>query len=284
MNDNINSLIEEKDVEDLQKQEKKFRFSIKKTLLGILSILILWSTKPNAEYAITRLEADNSSYIANVLRSTSLSRKEKIAQIYQTALVENHKIPIDLKKQLMDAFTTEVIEYAGCFFTDETIKNMYAVVKTEDVRELYHFEKEYGWWDGDYISFSNLISVDVIDMNIDKTLLAHEQMHAILKRGWFENGFMNGIYGYGINEGATVSSVKSDNSYPLQSKTFDLLGLILGYENIFKTYTNSNLSELIQILSQYIPPQEARELIILLDLDVFRRIYPNFYGKKQNSI
>jgi len=278
----LNNLVEEKDVKDLQKEEKKFKFSLKRTLLGIFSVLLLWSTKPNIEYAITKLEADNNSYIARILNDTSLSREEQISQIYQTALMENHKISEDLKKRLMDAFTTEVIAYAGCFFTDEIIKNMYAVVKTEDIREMYKFEKEYGWWDGNYISFSNSISID--SMYADKTLLAHEQMHAILKDGLFGSGLIHGIHGYGINEGATVSFVKSDHSYSFQNRTFDLLGLVLGYKDIFQTYTNSNLSELMQILSQYIPPQEAKELILLLDRDVFRRICTNIYGKKSNSI
>lgn len=262
MNDNVNSLIEEKG--------KKSKFPVKKAALGIFSFLILLSTKPSVEYSIARKEAENSKYIANVLNDTNLSREQKIAQIYKTALMSNNKISNDLKQQLMEAFTTEVIEYAGCFFTDETIKNMYAVAKTEDVREMNNFEKKYGWWDGDYISYLNLISVESIGTDIDKTLLAHEQMHAILKKGYSGNGLMNGIYGYGINEGATTSSVKFDTNYPLQTKTFDLLGLILGYEPIFKTYTNFNLSELIQILCQYIPPQEAKELIVLLDIDIFR--------------
>ena len=106
----------------------------------------------------------------------------------------------------------------------------------------------------------------------DESLLAHEQLHAILKNGLFGTGLTSGIEGYGINEGATTFFGKSDSSYYSENNIINTLGFIIGYENLLETYTNSDLSVLKKMLYQYISPQEANELIHKIDLNVFQRV------------
>ena len=221
----LDELIEEKDIGELKKKGKKFKFPIKRTLLGVLCTTLIWSAIPNIEYNIARIQANNNKYITSVLEDTNLSKEQQIAQIYKTALMENKNIPDDIKELLIASFTSEVINHAGIFFTEDTIRNMYAVAKTEKISQMSEFAKEHGWWSGD-----------------------------------------------GINEGATTFFGKSDSSYYSENNIINILGFIIGYENLLETYTNSDLSVLKKMLYQYISPQEANELIHKIDLNVFQRI------------
>lgn len=265
----LDELIEEKDIGELKKKEKKFKFPIKRTLLGVLCTTLIWSAIPNIEYNIARIQANNNKYITSVLEDTNLSKEQQIAQIYKTALMENKNIPDDIKELLIASFTSEVINHAGIFFTEDTIRNMYAVAKTEKISQMSEFAKEHGWWSGDYNPYTNTMKVATYE---DESLLAHEQLHAILKNGLFGTGLTSGIEGYGINEGATTFFGKSDSSYYSENNIINTLGFIIGYENLLETYTNSDLSVLKKMLYQYISPQEANELIHKIDLNVFQRI------------
>lgn len=267
----MDELIEEKDVSKLK--TKKIKFAIKRTLIGILCATLVWTSIPNIKYSVERIQADNSQYITNVLEDNSLSKEQQIAQIYKKALMENKNIPDDIKEALIDSFTSEVINHAGVFFTEDTIKNMYAVAKTEKVSPTSEFAKEHGWWSGDYNSYKNEITVNLDGSEYDKSLLAHEQLHAILKKGLWGTGLTTGIEGYGINEGATTFFGKSDNCYYSEKNIINSLGLILEYKNLLETYTSSDLSGLKKMLYQYVPPQEANELIHKIDLNVFQRIF-----------
>lgn len=265
-------VITEKDPSILisKSRAKQFIISAKRTLIGCMAVITVFSVlQPNINYAIARKEADSSGYITSVLEDKSLSKEQQIAQIYKTAIMENNNIPKDIKDMLIDAFTSEVINYSGMFFTEDTIRNMYAVAKTETIKIIPEFIKDIGWWGGDYASYKNEIDVAELD---DKRLLAHEQLHATLKKGLFGTGFTPALKGYGVNEGATESLLESESDYFEEREMINILGLILGYKDVFQTYTNSSLNSLKKLICQYISPRKANELISLIDLNTFQRI------------
>ena len=275
--------IVEKDIEDLKSKGKKIKIALKRTLVGVISAVLIFSMAPNIEYQIALNKANNSSYIEEVL-STNQTKEEKISQIFAQAIESNDKIPDDLKGRVIEAFTTEVINRAGYFFTNKTIKNMYAVASTQEIKQMSDFAAEHGWWNGYYNSFSNTYSLDNSVEDADLSLIAHEQLHAILKTGIIDTGFTNFIInGYGINEGTTSLFGKNDNAYFAESNIVDTLGLIIGYDTLFKYYVEGDLSGLKKELNQYISPQETNDLIRNLDLNVFTSYFETFLIKNNIS-
>ena len=55
---------------------------LKRTLLGVISATLVFSTAPNIEYQIALNKANNSSYIEKVLSSNDKTKEDKISQIY----------------------------------------------------------------------------------------------------------------------------------------------------------------------------------------------------------
>lgn len=270
--------IVEKDVNELQNKKKTFKTTMKKTLLGIISTALVFSTIPNISYQVALQKANDSSYIEEVL-STDQKKEDKIAQIFAEAIKKNNNIPDGLKNRIIESFTTQVIDRAGVFFTDETIRNMYAVASTERIKEMSSFAKEHGWWTGDYNSYTNRYSIDSTVGENDDSLIAHEQLHAILKKGMINTGVMRGLHGYGLNEGFTATFGKDDESYLGESDIVDVLGMLLGYNNVFQYYFNSDLSGLKKELNQYLSPVETYKLIHNIDVDVFSSYFQGFLEK-----
>lgn len=259
----------EKNVEDLKSKCKKIKISLKRTLLGIISATLVFSTLPNIEYKIALYEANHSPYIEEVL-ATEQTKEEKIAQIFAQAIQGNDNIPDDVKDRVIEAFTTEVINHTGYFFTDKVIKNMYAVASTQKIEQMSDYAIEHGWWDGDYSSYLNTYTLPGTIEDTDLSIIAHEQMHAILKRGMVNTGFTNFIiHGYGINEGTTAIFGKNDESYSIEQNIVDTLGLIIGYDTVFKYFVDSDLRGLKKELNKYISPKETNKLIKNMDLNVF---------------
>ena len=161
---------------------------------------------------------------------------------------------------------------------------MYAVASTQEIKQMSDFAAEHGWWNGDYNSFSNTYSLDNSVEDADLSLIAHEQLHAILKTGIIDTGFTNFIInGYGINEGTTSLFGKNDNAYFAESNIVDTLGLIIGYDTLFKYYVEGDLSGLKKELNQYISPQETNDLIRNLDLNVFTSYFETFLIKNYRN-
>lgn len=270
----------EKDISDLKSKVKQFKIVLKRTLLGVISATLVFSTAPNIEYQIALNKANNSSYIEKVLSSNDKTKEDKISQIFTQAIENNDKIPHDLKARVIEAFTEEVIDRAGSFFTDKTIKNMYAVASTQKIEEMLEFSVEHGWWSGSYRSYFNTYSIDTTTKEPSSTLIAHEQLHAIVKTGLIDTGFTNFIYnGYGINEGTTALVGKNDNSYFQENNIVDTLGMIIGYDTLFKYYMQGDLRGLKKELNQYISPQETNTFIRNLDLNVFTGFFETFLLK-----
>lgn len=273
----MNEIIE-KDVSELQSKGKKFKFSIKRTLLGVISAALVFPSIPNVEYQIALKKANNSTYIEEVL-STDQSREEQIAQIFAEAIENNNNIPDDIKDRVIESFTTQVINRAGGFFTDETIRNMYAVASTEKITEMSSFSKEHGWWGGDYNSYTNTYSLYASTEQSNSSLIAHEQLHAILKKGLIDTGLTNGLNGYGMNEAFTTLFGENDYSYSQESNIVDILGAIIGYNDLVQYYVNRDLSGLKKELNQYLSPKETNKLIRNIDLDVFSGYLETFLEK-----
>lgn len=274
----------EKDIDDLKSKGKQFKIVLKRTLLGVISATLIFSMVPNIEYQIALNKANNSSYIEEVLSSNDKTKEEKISQIFTQAIENNDKIPDDLKTRVIESFTEEVINRAGSFFTDKTIKNMHAVASTQKIEEMLEFSVEHGWWSGSYRSYFNTYSLDTTTEEPESTLIAHEQLHAIVKTGLIDTGFTNFIYsGYGINEGTTALIGKNDNSYFTENNIVDTLGMIIGYDTLFKYYMEGDLSGLKKELNQYISPQETNAFIRNLDLNVFTGFFETFLLKNNIS-
>lgn len=269
--------ITEKDVSELKSKGKKIKIIIKRTLLGVVSAALIFSLLPNVQYQIALQKANNDTYIKDVLSSDE-TREEKIAKIFEEAINNNENISSELKKRIIDSFTTQVINRAGCFFTDKTIMNMYAVASTEKIKEMSNFSKEHGWWSGNYNPYTNTYSLYNGEES-DYSLIAHEQLHAILKNGLINTGFTNGLNGYGINEAATSLLGKNDYSYSDERNALNILSMIIGYNTVLQYYVNSDLAGLKKELNKYIPPEETNKLISNIDLDVFSSYFETFLQK-----
>lgn len=182
--------IEEKDIETLKQNGKKFKFSIKKTIAGIMISTIIVSGLPHLQYKVALYKAQNDTYISQLLES-NIDKKDKIAQIYEKAINNNKNIPQELKEKLIRSFIDLVIDVYGDFFDDKTIYNMYAVASTEKITEISDFAKEHGWYRGDYNPYTNTISLEDTIEDCSEILIAHEQLHAILKSGLLSSGLAN---------------------------------------------------------------------------------------------
>lgn len=265
--------IEELDKESLVKSKKrKIGKYIKKTVLGILAGSIMLSTIPNIEYGYALHEAKSDSSISEIMDSSD-SKIEKVEKIFKEGITKNNNLDDELKEQIIEAFTEKVIKPHGDLFSDETIYNMYAVASTEDVRFMTQFERDHGWWSGDYNSYLN----KMILLGTDADLLAHEQLHAILKKGLFETGFTAGLSGYGVNEGFTASLLNS--SYYTLRWYVNNLSYILGYENIFKYFVNSDLEGFKQELSRYIDKDDINTFIKNMNSKCLYDYYMDFASK-----
>lgn len=265
----------EKDIKNLRQKNKKIKLVAKRTLIGVVSTLLAFSVFENTKHGIAINQARNDKFIEQTLTS-ELNKKQKVADVFAYAIRNNTNIPDYEKNKIIEAFTTNVIDYTGDFFTDENIINMYAVASTQKVKKMSNFSKEHGWWAGDYVSFTNTYFLDDRNKDYESILIAHEQLHAIMRSNILDTGFTNFlINGYGINEAAT-STFSKDFSYYEMSMLFTTLGLIIGYDTLFKYYSEGDLNGLKMELNKYILPQETNHFIINFDLIVFSHYFRIF--------
>lgn len=269
--DDIQQDIEEKSIEDLKKGKKPIRSVLKKCLVGVLVTGILITATPNIKYGIEKIRAKYDTSIANIVNSDN--KVKEIVDIYRQAVMKNQNIDEDLKEKLTQSFIDQVIIPYGDYFTEETILNMVAIALTQKVEKIPEFVARHSWFSGDYISFLNIL--EVYDTSYE-VLLAHEELHAILKSGVFGSGMTSGIKGYSINEGFTASFVKDDAGYSEETIIAEMLRLILGNDNLIKYYFEGDLRGLTNELSTYIPRSRVNQLFFYLDLNTFSNYLETF--------
>ncbi len=280
--DDIEQDIEEKDIGELKKKNKPIRSTLKKCLVGVLITGTIITAIPNIQYGIEKVKAKYNTNIENIINSED--KTKKIEELYRQAIMKNKNIDEDVKEKLIQSFTNQVIIPYGNYFTDETILNMIAVASTQKIETMSEFFINHSWWSGDYMSFLNTLSVEETS---DEILLAHEELHAILKSGILGSGLTSGIKGYAINEGLTSSFVNEDKSYSEEVIIADMLRLILGNSNLIEYYLEGDLKGLSNELSTYIPKTRADELFFYLDLNIFSEYLETFlvrnFGKNQKD-
>lgn len=254
---------------EIELKDKNIKSNVKIAILAFAIGSSLISLTPNIKYKIALLKAKNNKEIIRLINDKN-NKEENIKTIYELAINKNNNIPIESKKILIKAFEENFIEPYYNLILDETIYNMYAVASTQRVKEMSKTAKKYGWWSGDYNSYTNTIYLYSYN---SKVLVAHEQLHAILKTGLFDMGYTKGLNGYALNEALTVSLIKGDDSYYDQFLVSDYLGLIIGYDKLYKYYMLGDLDGLKNELNKYIEKEETEKLIRNMDVQVF-----NDYG------
>ena len=269
--DDIQQDIEEKSIEDLKKRKKPIKSTLKKCLVGVLVAGILITATPNIKYGIEKVRAKYDTSIANIVNSDN--KVKEIENVYRQAVMKNQNMDENLKEKLIQSFVDQVIIPYGDYFTKETILNMVAIASTQKIKIIPEFVAKHSWFSGDYISFLNILGVDDTSFEV---LLAHEELHAILKSGVFGSGMTSGIKGYSINEGLTASFVKDDEGYSEETIIAEMLRLILGNDNLIKYYLEGDLRGLTNELSTYIPRSRVNQLFFYLDLNIFSEYLETF--------
>ena len=269
--DDIQQDIEEKSIEDLKKRKKPIKSTLKKCLVGVLVAGILITATPNIKYGIEKVRAKYDTSIANIVNSDN--KVKEIENVYRQAVMKNQNMDENLKEKLIQSFVDQVIIPYGDYFTKETILNMVAIASTQKIKIIPEFVAKHSWFSGDYISFLNILGVDDTSYEV---LLAHEELHAILKSGVFGSGMTSGIKGYSINEGLTASFVKDDEGYSEETIIAEMLRLILGNDNLIKYYLEGDLRGLTNELSTYIPRSRVNQLFFYLDLNIFSEYLETF--------
>ena len=256
-----------KELDEKELKNKKIKSKVKKTILGITIGSFIISLTPNIKYRIALNKAKKNSEITRLLEDKD-NREKNIKTIYEMAINSNSNMSDENKKLFIDSFEEEFIIPYHDIILDETVYNMYAVASTQKVKEIDENVLNHAWWSGDYNSYFNTIYIAPYD---DHTLIAHEQLHGILKTGLYDTGYTNGLNGYGINEALTVSLIKNDNSYFDEYLLSDYMGLIIGYDKVYNYYLNSDLSSLKKELNQYLSKEDTEKLISSIDMQVYSR-------------
>ena len=263
------------------KEQKNNKLPIKRILAGCISAITIFSTIPNIKYKLARNEANYNNQIIEIMNSSD-SREEQIEQIFNLAIEQNNNIKDEDKQKVIDSFMNEVVSRSSDHFNEEIIKNMYAVVKTEKISKMSPLTQQYGWWSGDYNSYTNTIKINESIDKCSPVLLAHEQLHAIMKHGIMDTGFTDKLfYGYGINEGVTALFGKRDMTYYEEANIANLLGMIIGYDTLFQCYASGDVWKLQNELSKYLENSEINELISTIDSHVYMT-YINIFLEKNH--
>ena len=277
--------IEELEVSKLKNKGKlkKIKIIAKKMILGVLFTSMTISFIPNMEYQVALQGAKSDTFIQEQLSSGSI-QEENLKAIFEKAINENENIDDEDKKRIISAFEELIIEGNAYLFTNDSVYNMYAVAKTEKVKEMTEFAKEHGWWSGDYFSYINAYTLYDSIEETDKDTIAHEQLHAILKKGILDTGFTKCIiYGYGVNEGATSFLGKDGGDYFELQHIVDTLGIILGYDTVLSYYVNSDLDGLKKEINKYLSKKDTNRLISDMDVIVYADYLSTFLDKHDLS-
>ena len=259
---------------DNNKQSGKKKI-IRRVIAGATTTALAISLFPTVNYDIAKYKAKHNFEIQEILNYSNEEKTKKIAELFEEAIKSNKKIEEESKSKIIESFTTLVIEPHGSEFSEDTIINMYAVASTEGVTKMSDFAVEHGWWGGDYNTYTNSFSINPNSVESEE-LIAHEQLHGILKDGNFGTGLTNFLDGYGINEALTTMLTENDYSYCEEEIMANMLGLIIGYDKLINYYLNSDLEGLKEEISQYISKEETNKLISNIDKYVFLRYYKEF--------
>ncbi len=272
--------IEELDISKLKNKGKlkKIKIITKKMILGVLFTSMTISLIPNVEYQVALQSAKSDPFIQEQLSPGDI-QEENLKAIFEKAINENENIDDEDKKRIISAFEEVIIDGNAYLFTEDSVYNMYAVAKTERVKEMTKFAKEHGWWSGDYFSYVNIYTLYDSVEETDMYTIAHEQLHAILKKGILDTGFTKAIiFGYGVNEGATAFLGKDDGSYLELQHLISTLGIILGYDKVLSYFVNRDLDGLKKEINQYLSPKDTNKLIGNMDIMVYTLYISRFLG------
>ena len=279
----MSNQIEELDVKELKEKSKnkKLKVIAKKTLIGVLATSFVFSLIPSFKYNISKYKAQNDIYITEVLESDKPT-EVKMEELYKDAINKNNNLDDQTKKDVIAAFTDVIIKPSGRYFSNENLLNMYAVANTEKIKKLDSFTLKHGWWSGSYIPLYNTFTYNNFDKEIVTNILAHEQLHAILRTRNIDTGFTNMLLnGYGLNEGATAALCIEPGGYIEEKMLFENLSLILGYDNMLSYYFDGNLNALKKELTKYISYKDANKFITNIDNIVFCQYADDFLVKNK---
>ena len=269
--------IEEQDISELKK--KSIKSGIKKTIVGIIVAGTLISTAPNIHFYSNLFFSKRNSGVVEVVGSKEYSLKEKAEILLELGINKNNHLSEQEKNEIVTSFEKYVIEEYSESFTERYLYNMYASAKTLDVKYVSrNFLYKYSWWSGDFNSYFNNIYIPDNE-KMDQQLLAHEFLHASLKKGLLGSGLTSGIRGYGFNEGLTSSHVVDDYCYAEEHFLISYIGCILGIDKVEPAYFNSDLNSIKQELNKYLSNWETEKLIRYCDIIVFTGYLDTFLNK-----
>lgn len=250
------------------KKKKKILIIIKKILICLTLVGITISTIPSVEYENAYNYYKNS--LPPILENET--QKDYTIRLYKEALNANKKLSEPEKKKLEETFIELVLNDIGEYFEDSSLAKMMATASTQNVKELTSFEKKFSWYQGFYNPYLNELIIDTNIDDVDPTLLAHEQLHAILQNSFYKKA-------YALNEIITKNSVKGDDSYYYLNTYFNVLNFVIGKKNLYKYYLNSDIEGLKDELSRYLSPEEVNTLIISYDDLIFSHYYTSFLSR-----
>lgn len=256
---------------------KRKKHVLKKTLSSVLAVVTISGLIPAAKYHTARkiMPFDAKS----IVDYDTADKTQKVCEIFADGINGNKNLPKEYKEIIIEAFTDLFLEQNGQYLTEEAIINMWAVARTEKVEELSEFILEHGWWYGDYNPFTNKYT---FDNTAHKALIAHEQLHAILKHGSFGTGLTNFLLGYSLNEGLTSLSIEGEqysDTYNHEQWQANYFSLIIGLEKVYGFYINHDLSSLLKEMSKYLTLYESLELLALMDINIFSGYFQTFLSK-----
>ena len=277
IDDNFKGDIEELDISELKK--KKIKSGIKKAVVGIIIAGVLVSAIPNAVFYSNLFFSKHNSEVVKIVESNNYSYKDKAKILLENGIAKNINLSEKEKNDIISSFEKFVIENYSDSFTEKYLYNMYTSAVTVNVNYIPDYVQNYSWWDGDFNSYTNSISIPADKLNDESNLLAHEFLHASLKKGLFGSGLTSGINGYGYNEGLTSSYVVDDYSYNDEYYMVCYLGCILGIDKVQSAYFNCDLDSIKKELNKYLSNKETERLIKYCDDMVFTNYLYAFQKK-----
>lgn len=249
-------------------RKKKILKLIKRILIILVLIGIAISTIPSIE--LDTAYQEYKSALPSIKENET--KIEYVKRLYEQAIKSNNKLTETEKSKLIDTFTTLVLNNIGIYFTEESLIQMMAVAKTQSIKELTSLEKRFSWYTGFYNKYLNQLVLDDSIDNVEDTLLAHEQLHAILRNSFYTKS-------YALNEAMTKNSVKGDESYIYLDLLHDVLTFVIGKEKLYDFFLRGDLEGLKEEMSKYISKEDANRLIVSYDDVVFSHFYTSFLSR-----
>lgn len=263
--------IEEKDIQTLKKKSltKKVCTLVKRSVLAIVSVSLAVSLATEAEIVVAKSRFSHDEDYSNTLILEGEERKTAIKELFESAINNNPYIDEEYKVAIINEFTRLVINNHYEYFTDEVILNMCAVASTEKVIVDPHMVGT----TGTYNPFVNTLSFreSIEEMGtFNKSVFAHEQLHAILRTSMFTSGYtIFGISGAAFNEGMTSMS-NMESTYNKEQDVLIMLGRILNDDSLWKNYFESDFGGLKTELAKYVSMREVEEFMWYIDFQILK--------------